>query len=346
MENKEIGKFYDDFLAGLSDNTSRAYDSSIKCFTKYVWDKEPQDVTLDDLKKVRNIDVQRKYVSRLRDEGIKEKSIATYLRAVRALLKGLDKNEWFGDEINLIRVRDKVLDFKLHANDGGHNGEVTLEELEQLKKWLLEVRYEDGAQYAELVDFMFRTAIRITAALNVRWKDFMVFDSSYGGTWARLEVIDKGKKLNIKNIPIKQYERLQRVLGYNSSNKDELVFKGLSANVLRQMMTRFGNEVLHRDGISPHALKVGAANTFYNQTHDMVELQQFLDHSNINTTREYLRANPNPNLQAISMMYDLKNVANNEWEKAGTEAVMDLIRNNLQLKTMVTSLLRANGVLN
>lgn len=70
----------------------------------------------------------------------------------------------------------------------------------------------------------------------------------------------------------------------------------------------------------------------------MVELQQFLDHSNINTTREYL--------QAISMIYDLKNVANNEWEKAGTEAVMNLIRNNLQLKTIVTSLLRANGVLN
>lgn len=345
MENNKIGKFYGDFLAGLSDNTSRTYDSSIKCFTKYVWDKKPQDITLDDLKKVRNIDVQRKYVSRLRDEGIKEKSIATYLRAVRALLKGLDKNEWFGDEVNLIRVRDKVLDFKLHANDGGHNGEVTLEELEQLKKWLLQVRYDDGAQYAELVDFMFKTAIRITAALNVRWKDFMVFDSSYGGTWARLEVIDKGKKLNVKNLPIRQYERLQRVCGYDSSNKDELVFKGLSANVLRQMMTRFGNEVLHRDGISPHALKVGAANTFYNQTHDMVELQQFLDHSNINTTREYLRANPDPNLQAINMMNNLDKVENNEWEKVSQETIMDLIKSNRQLKTMVTNLLVANGTL-
>lgn len=345
MKNNKIGKFYGDFLAGLSNNTRKLYDGRVRQFTEYVWDKEPQEVTLDDLKKVRNISVQRKYVNRLRKEGVKEKTIITYLRGVKALFRELDKNEWFGDEINLIHLRDKVLDFKLRANDGGHNGEVTLEELEQLKKWLLQVRYEDGAQYAELVDFMFKTAIRITAALNVRWKDFMVFDSSYGGTWARLEVIDKGKKLNVKNLPIRQYERLQRVCGYDSSNKDELVFKGLSANVLRQMMTRFGNEVLHRDGISPHALKVGAANTFYNQTHDIVELQQFLDHSDITTTREYLRANPDPNLQAINMMNNLDKVENNEWEKVSQETIMDLIKSNRQLKTMVTNLLVANGML-
>ena len=113
------------------------------------------------------------------------------------------------------------------------------------------------------------------------------------------------------------------------------------------MMTRFGNEVLHRDGISPHALKVGAANTFYNQTHDIVELQQFLDHSDITTTREYLRANPDPdpNLQAINMMNNLDKVESDEWEKVSQETIMGLIKSNRQLKTMVTNLLVANGTL-
>ena len=80
-----------------------------------------------------------------------------------------------------------------------------------------------GEKYAMLIDFMYKTGIRVTATFNITWSDFTLMNSPYGGDWAQLEVLDKGSKLNTKYLTRAYYDKLHRIFYRN--NKDEKLFR-------------------------------------------------------------------------------------------------------------------------
>lgn len=297
-----VEEIYNTWLEAKSENTRKAYDMKVKEFFKLVIDKEPSKITEEDLNDLTYPIVYANYIRVMKDRGIKEKTINGYIVRVRSYLTALERADIF--DINFSKLKDNVLySGDLNKSDGGHNEAISTSELKKLEEWLVSEK-EDGMKYATLADFLFHTAVRITATMKIKWQDFDVYESPYGNTFAKLVVYDKGNKRNEKDIPVEHFYNLQESMGYDGTD-EALVFEGIAVSRFRKYLQEFSGIVGHN--ITPHSFKVGSATTLYNRTKDIFKVSKFLDHESIATTQEYLRENPNPNESGIAILYSTSN---------------------------------------
>lgn len=308
METKEVYKTW--LEAKKSEKTREKYEKSVNLFCEMLFQKKAYEISERDLQNLSysgEKGVYGNFIKPLRAKGNKDSTIKSHYTAVMSYFTALSRDEVF-DNVNLDKIKKTALNsVDLDAKDGGHYESIAKEEVEQLEEWLRARKYnkdEDGVlgeKYALIVDFMFKTAIRSTATFNVTWDNFTIQKSPYGGMWAKLEALDKGRKLNVKWIPYDYYNKLKAA--FYTGNKTATIFGDLNQNTLSKLISTFGNEVLGR-AISIHSLKVGAISTLYSQTKDMMLVKEFADHDNITTTQRYIRLNPNPSQSGSAIMME------------------------------------------
>ena len=287
---------YTNILDLTSANTMKKYNLSVKLYFHMVLGKEPYDISESDLKNLSYGDTVNKFVTPLRNKGVKDSTIKSHLIAVRSFVKMIRREKIFSG-IDFGELSSYVLTVEsLSTRDTKHHAALSLSELNDMEKWLREKEYQGkseglGEKYALLIDFMYKTAVRVSATFHITWASFTLMNSPYGGDWAELNVIDKGRKFNTKYLDKKYYDRLKRVF-YNGDD-DEEVFGSLSQNTLRNYFREYSEKIGRNVVI--HSLKAGAATTLYAQTKDLLLVRDFCDHESVSVTENYIHTQKNPN---------------------------------------------------
>lgn len=317
-----------------SVNTIRKYKVSVDMYCEMVFGKKPYELTEADLKGLRYSDTINKFVSPLRNKGVKDSTIKGHLIAMRSLIKMVRREKIFKG-INFGDLNDYVLKVdSLSTRDTKHHAALSLSELDDMKKWLCKKSFAKGHEglgekYALLIDFMYKTAVRVTATFNITWSDFTLLTSPYGGEWAELNVIDKGRKFNTKYLDRSYYDKLKSIF-YNG-NDDEKVFGCLSQNTLRSYFREYSDKVGRN--IVIHSLKAGAATTLYAQTKDLLLVRDFCDHESVSVTENYIHTQQNPSetgTAILSANYDYDNI-----NSLSKEQLLMLIHSQPEIENMV-----------
>ena len=328
----EIRDVYTSWLESKSENTRTKYQAKVDNFSEMVFGKEAWELTEEDLVNLTYHDVYGKYIKTFLtgSKPTKETTIVNYLRSIKSYF-GAIRRAGIYPNVNFDHLVDDVLYTKdLSAKDGGHNEQISKVEVKEMESWLIDNK-PNGYKYATLIDFMFHTAVRVSATFTIRWSDFTVYESPYGGTFAKLKVIDKGRKLNDKDIPVEHFNNLKETMGYDG-NDDELVFKGMKQTTLRNYMKEFSD--LNGRNWTPYSLKVGAATTFYSITKDIVATSRLLDHESLDTTISYIRNNPNPNDSGTTILYSSD--THIDFSKLKKEQLLMLINNRPEVADMLS----------
>jgi integrase len=132
-----------------------------------------------------------------------------------------------------------------------------------------------------IVRFMLLTGMRISEALSVRPEDIQGNVISF---------IGKGKKL--RRIPLtEEAQNILRTTGGWNWSKD----------VVQKQMKK-GCERAGIEGVTPHILRHTTASRLAQAGLGMLQLQQFMGHSNLNTTQRYAHLAPNWGDSVISLL--------------------------------------------
>lgn len=318
-----------------SRNTYKAYNKSVKLFCNLVFDKEPQLLTKENLLSLRYSTTLNHFVIPLRDRGVKDSTIKSHLTAMRSYVKMMRREKLFSELDYSTIIEDALTIKELNSKDVEHHEAMSLEELHQMEEWLHEKNHKSGSlanigdKYAMLIDFMFKTAVRVSATFNIEWNNFNLLTSPYGGKWAKLEVIDKGHKLNTKYLTQKYYYELKKLF-YKGNNNDR-VFEDLSKSTLRGYFKEYSNKVGRN--LVVHSLKAGAATTLYEQTKDLLMVRDFLDHESVTTTEGYIHNQVNPNQTGTAILTSSYNYDN--LNNLSKEQLLMLIHSKPEIENMV-----------
>lgn len=328
-----------------SENTSRNYETSVVKFSEMVFDKQPVWWTANDLKSLNYEKVINSFVEPSRASGVKDSTIKRDLTAVRSLVKMIERTETFSDEdIDFAKLQTSILRVDtLSMRDTEHYNAISVSELHQLEAWLTGRNFQQddiGERYATLVDFMFKTGVRVAAALSVRWKNFSIMTSAWDNDqYAVLEIIDKGKKLNKKYLPIRYYQKLRNVLGRGDGN--DKLFEGLTHSNLKKLMQQFSQEVGRNLVI--HSIKAGAATSLWTRTHDLLLVRDFCDHTSVKTTENYIHRNPSPAETGSAIL-----ASENDYSKLSKltkEQLLIAIGSSVECQSVVYSAVKQNAEL-
>lgn len=332
----DVSSVYQTWINSLSsENTIKKYKSSVTLFCSMVFQKEPETIEQYDLFHLRFSDVLNKFVTPLKQAGVKDTTIKGHLIAVRSYIKMINREKIFRD-IDYTNLLNYVLtDKSLKTNDVKHHEAISKEELEELKKFLREKRYKNdinnnfGKKYALLVDFMYKTGIRVNASFHIKWIDFQFVVGNNSERYARLDVIDKGQKLNTKYLRREYYDMLRNL--FYRDNDNDFVFDGLSQNALREYFKEFSQKINHH--LTPHSLRAGAATSLYYQTKDILMVKDFLDHENIATTEKYIHSQKDPSSTGTAILtadYDYSDI-----DKLSKEQLLMLIHSRPEMESSI-----------
>lgn len=334
--NLSINNAYVNFIdTRKSKQTKIKYARTINDFMLKLFGKDVEDITKEDLISLKYSVIYREFIKVERARGIKDSTIKISLTIISSFFDFMDKEDILPD-IDLNRIRMRCFNLDGLANDVQHIRPMSKKDLEKLKNWLKKRTYKSrdrniGKKYAMLVDFMFVTAIRSSAVFKIKWDQFDVYNSSYGGKFVDLQEVDKGSKHNTKTLAFDYYKNMFDLL--YKGNDGDLVFKGLSKRNLINYMQLFSNETgIH---ITPHSIKVGAGTYVYSVTKDLVKTSRFLDHDSVETTMRYIRDNGNPNEKGsviASRTYDYSKL-----DGMSKEDLLHIIKNRVELETVVYS---------
>lgn len=336
-------EYYQSWLNSLkSSSTKREYSKNVNRYCLMVLGKEPIKITREDLINLKYNDTIDKYITPAKEKGNKDSTMKAVLASMRSFIDFLERVKAF-DGVDYSYLQKYVLRVdSLTARDTKHHEAISIEELEKFKEWIINASRNKvkGEKYAQLVDFMFSTAIRVSATFEIKWSDFTIESSPYGGTWAMLDVIDKGRKLNTKSLPVDYYMHMKDLLFDGELN--DTVFKDLSQVTLRKYFTKYSDE--RGLSLTPHSLKAGAATTVYARTKDIIMVRDFCDHESVATTERYIHQQQNPNQTGTSVLTahynydDLNNLSTKEFNQ--------ILNSNEELRRQFFVCGIQNGILN
>lgn len=332
-KNITMSEVYSTWLMSMASNNTRSkYRISVCLFCEKVFGKKPEEINQEDLTTIRYRDTISKFVTPLKKAGVKDSTIKSHLTAMKQFVKAMSRDRIFDGNVNYSDLLINVLNVTtLKTNDVKHHETLSVHELEKLQEWFKEKEYRSkdakiGEKYAMLAGFLYATAIRISATFNVKWTDFTITNSPYGGDWAILRAIDKGHKLNEKPLALDYYKKLKNLL--YDGEPYENVFKDLSQRTFTLYLSEF-SKVIGKN-ITPHSFKRGAATTLYSETHDLLLVRDFCDHESVKVTQEYIDQVQDPNKSGSARFtthYDFSQI-----DSLSKEDLLKFIHSNRELE--------------
>jgi integrase/recombinase XerD len=131
-----------------------------------------------------------------------------------------------------------------------------------------------------MIEFLFKTGLRVSEAINVRLKDIKPM-----GDVARIRLIGKGSK---ERFARPSRELIARIRDHFQGT--EYLFEHGGRRYTREHVStsihRIGMAILGR-AISAHSLRHSVATHLYKETHNLVAVQRFLGHTSSTTTAQF-----------------------------------------------------------
>lgn len=280
LHSMDVQEVYEAFLSEHhrnSERTAEEYKSRVEEFFMLTLGKEMKFVTVDDIKTVKNKDVQTKFVDVLMERGNTAGTVKTKLHSVSSFYNSLLKNE--------VSVNPRTLDVKLKKSVKHHEA-LTLQEYLGLLEFMKEE--SDGLEKYLYSKTLFHTGGRKTATLQFTWdKITQKKDVETGQQVWVIDFVGKGKKDTERPISDDFYEELKQL-----DNGQNNVFATLSSSEgaykrYERSLKKYG-KMIDRD-ISIHSLKATAITVGYLLTKDINLCKQLGAHSTMATTEIYIK---------------------------------------------------------
>ncbi|KEK23871.1 hypothetical protein BAGA_05355 [Bacillus gaemokensis] len=280
LHNMDVQEVYEAFLSEHyrnSERTAGEYKSRVEEFFMLTLGKEMKFVTVDDIKSVKNKDVQTKFVDVLIERGNTAGTIKTKLHSVSSFYNALLKNE--------VSVNPRALDIKLKKSTKHHEA-LSLQEYLNLLEFMKEE--SDGLEKYLYSKTLFHTGGRKTATLYFSWDK--ITQKKDIGTGQMVWVIDfvgKGSKDTERPISDEFYNELKQL-----DNGQENVFSMLSSSEgaykrYERSLKKYAKMI--GKNISIHTMKATAITIGYQLTKDINLCKQLGAHSSMATTEIYIK---------------------------------------------------------
>lgn len=142
------------------------------------------------------------------------------------------------------------------------------------------IRHKPNDQVADILVLEANLGCRIGDITSLRHDNFICDN----GIWKINIIEEKTNKKRTFIVP----KKVKAFIDKLNYGKDGRIFKINEAAVWKQM--RAVTDMLGLDNISSHSIRKMVANQIYDNTgHDIEAVSEFLQHSNISTTRTYIR---------------------------------------------------------
>lgn len=286
---------------GKSYKTIKAYEGGIKAFLHYLEEKEIEKPLPDDI---------HDYLGYLREQRKSVFTIGLYMISLKLFFAYLNKPyvtegtaccpTVYPDIYTIADPKLQRPQRKVHVRDKPTDEEVVL-----LRK-AVPKRGQQGVRDLLMIDLALYCGLRVNEIANVKIGD-LVRD----GETFKLFVLRKGKtrKNNFVWVDPKlggrlaTYAQKYKLEGYIFTDISHRGSKGhLCSSTISTIIGRYMKKAqIKRDNITAHSLRHYAGTEFYQATKDIYATQQFLGHSNSETTEIYMHVDDNYNKMSFSL---------------------------------------------
>lgn len=256
------------WLKGKSPHSQRAYRRDIDYFLSFLKDKPLGQITLNDV---------YAYQTAMEGLGWAESTLNRRMATVKSLLT-------FGNSTGLLRVNvGKAVRLKEMPKTFSQR---TLTESQTLMLIAMTPKLRDRV----LLRFMYAIGCRVSELCALKWQDIM---PNPDGT-ATVHIFGKGRKNRWVKFSADTWKELQNFRG--AATADDHLFPsrqggGLKPNQVRNIVKAAGLRI-DVSGTSPHWLRHSHAGHSVQRQVPLTLLQETLGHESLNTTRNYIAANP------------------------------------------------------
>lgn len=245
-----------------SANTQAAYRRDVAEFLRIVG--KPFDA-------VHVLDIMN-YQSSLSNHSYAPKTIARKLACVRSFYRFLNRREVTAVNVERIegsKVRESLNKDKL----------LTEKEVEAI----ISAAKPEPKHY-HFIRFLYLTAVRVSEALALRWRDFTELD-----TGAEAHILGKGQHQRDVFIPDKLWLDLRALRG--EAGENDYVFPSLDRFQAWALIKKLARAAQVDKAVSPHSFRHAHISHALKNGATLAELRDQAGHANISTTSLYLHTN-------------------------------------------------------
>jgi integrase len=283
-----------------SSNTETNYRNHIEKFFMYIFEKNYNEVTWEDIldEEVLNYTRVLQYQLFL-SETNSGKTVNTKMASIRSLFKELKRTN--------NKINTEMFNVKRLPEAKKHYGKLSEEEVNNLLQFSKTIWYK-GEEQSIFFETLYVTAIRKEAVLTMTWDDiFQVYDNEIDKMVWVVNPTDKGNKEAYTAIPDQLYEKLLSIKEENSNRvfdfSDDRIIKTFEEYCKAYKIDKKGRN------LTIHSIKHSSVVKVYRQSKDMKMAQQHGHHANITTTMDiYADEILTPSKQASYNFYNEVNI--------------------------------------
>lgn len=275
INNHQIYNLYTQFIERKriqSENTANNYKGHIRDFFETVIDKEINFITVEDIQSLSD-ESFHKFI-RIKISEISPSSISAKIDAVKSFLRFLKaklKQENIFIDLDYFELIEKPK-FNNESYDA-----MTIDEVYEMSELALGER--NGELKRLLILFAFRTFLRKTAILKVKWEHFKELNGKI-----KLHAIDKGSKEIIISVSNGFFDELNKKL-----NKGQEYVFDIHSKTVDRFFTKLKNKMnFGNRSIVFHSIRKAGATHFYQMTNDIMATSRRLNHSDVRITERYI----------------------------------------------------------
>lgn len=299
MENHNIVEFkprngYEDilfFLNGLeSENTYTRYKAAIERFIRRRYDIPLQHVHPEHFNSLSYTDT-KKYRDWLRKKDYAASTINNEMAVLFNLMKELNKIERNGKYVYNIKV-DQLRTKSLRIKEVNSAGYITWEETDEWIEYLKALpKRSHPMRKSTYIHISRITGLRKDAMVNLVYRDLR----KSGNIW-QIKSVLKGKttKISIKE----EDAQMMFELWENKGDKDEKIFK-MSGKTIDRLIEHLKEkfDIAPERNVTVHSLRGLSIYEVYLATNDILASQRHANHSNLETTFNYVKGRNDESVQ-------------------------------------------------
>ena len=296
MQQEELHRWIDDFIAylkverRLAQNTVSAYSKDLSKFTEFLAD---QGIT--SFGEVKTQDVTG-FMSELRSKGLKERSVARFLAALRSFFRFLIEEE-------MIKTNPLALVDSPRA--GAPLPKIVSPENVDRLMAAPDKNSDKGLRDAAMLELLYASGLRVSELVNLKVDDLHLTDGY-------VRVLGKGDKERLVPIGESAKRSLQQYMSEVRSSllgayRSRFMFISRKGNPLTRqgfwkMIKQYALKAGLTGSISPHTLRHSFATHMLANGADLRAVQAMLGHADISTTQIYTHLEI-PRLKKVIMDY-------------------------------------------
>jgi integrase/recombinase XerD len=260
------------FEAGLSEKTISAYASDLRRYAQHL-----EQLGIDEMPAIARDHILG-HLTQLRDEGLKARSIARHLSAIRRFHRFCLEERYSSN--------DPSAGFETPRLERRLPHWLSMEEVERLLA-APDTSTTEGVRNAAILELFYSCGLRISELSALPMKDVNLEESE-------LRIRGKGAKVRLAPMGVRAIERIRAWINVRGELKPRstTLFVSTRGTMINRVgiwriVKRYAREAGIMQTVTPHMLRHSFATHLLDHGADLRSVQEMLGHSSITTTQIY-----------------------------------------------------------